>query len=371
MKHLIYLFVTLSSVFSYAQSDADLLAKDRKMPFGRIEQRMRVTDDALNVARPYLDRKGVRYNSMPLKTERNEAYEALKIETFGDSQQNREARRVSDLMGGMPLVFSPFDLSFGTNGYLIPDGSQLGVSYRFLIEGTTDSTYQHELLHATHLNDVVNGKNPLWAGQMQAHERGTYVSNNNSEGYSGFAALDEMLTSALSVKIDAENLAKLKATQRPREFNNRWGEGHALVSDIRFTLKNGENLAKQIAHLCERALANLDSVKIESAQMKIGNKSRSRFHAVFNLEAYKGYGRSQVVIPNGTKFTLFYGTQPTKAQIKTRLERILSLSRQAEPKFAAARKAIHMGLELPDVEKSDIATLVKLAPGPYETLRSN
>lgn len=371
MKHLLFFYFVFSTALSFAQyTDEDLLKTDRKMPFGRMEQRLRVTTEALEVAQPYLDRKGVRFSPITLNTKQNVSYTALEIETFGDSEQNNEARRVADMMGEMPLVFSPFDLSFGSNGYLIPDGSQLGVSYGFLIDGPEDSTYQHELLHATNLNDVVNGKNPLWTGLMEATSAEGHVSDKNSEGYSRFAALDEMVTSALSVKLDAIKLAKLKASQTPKEFNDRWGSGHALLSDIHFTLQNAERLSKQIAHLCERALLKLDNVQIESVPMTIGKKKQSRFHAVFTLESYKYEygGRGYVAIPNGTKFKLFYGTHPTKAQLKARLEKILALSKAAEPKFLAARKSIHMGLELVDVAKSDIATLMKLAPAPYALL---
>lgn len=369
MKLLIFLYFAFFAVAGLAQTDEDLLRTDRKMPFGRLEQRLRVTTEALNVAQPYLDRKGVRFSPITLQTKQKDTYSALEIETFGDSKQNHEARRVADLMAELPLVFSPFDLSFGSNGYFIPDGSQLGVSYGFLIDGPEDSTYQHELLHATNLNDVVNGKNPLWAGLMKVTSPEGYVSDKNSEGYARFAALDEMVTSALSVKLDAVNLAKLKATQTEKQFNDRWGTGHALLSDIHFTLLNAERLAKQIAHLSERALLKLDNVQINPVPMTIGNKKQTRFQAVFILEAYKyGGSRGYVAIPNGTRFELFYGTQPTKEQLKARLEKILAFSKTAEPKFAAARKAIYMGLELVDVAKSDIDTLVKLAPAPYDSL---
>lgn len=334
------------------------------MPFGRIDQRMRLTNESIDTAQKYLDHKGIRYSQITQRSSNRETYTALEIEDTGNSVQNREARRVSLMMGGMPLVFSPFDLSFGSNGYMQPDGSHLGVSYRFLTEGPTDSTYQHEILHASTLNDIVNGKSPLWAGEMKARDRGTSVSSKNSAGYSGYAALDEMLASSLSVKLDAERLMKLKATMSPKDFSYRWGEGHALVSDLRFTLQNGENLAKQIADLCERSLAKLDSVEIKEAKMVIGKKSAVRYHAVFVLDAYE----MKKVIPFGTRFTLFYGSRPTINHIKTRLEMILRMSRLAQPRFEAARKTIFMGIELPDVEKSDINSLIRLAPEAYKVL---
>src|SRR5690606_5102788 len=142
--------------------------------------------------------RGIFVKKINLKARDGSSYPALEILTHGSSEQNQEARRVSNEMAKIPLIFSPYDLSFGSNAFFDPNGSKIGVPYRFFIDGAQDSSYLHELYHAETYKKVMTGENTIWAGVIQAKD-GKQISKTNSSYYFRFASLDEIAATALSV----------------------------------------------------------------------------------------------------------------------------------------------------------------------------
>ncbi|RYZ75337.1 MAG: hypothetical protein EOP05_08105 [Proteobacteria bacterium] len=373
MKFAFLLVLLLSSSFALAQTaETDFLKSRFEGGFTTFEKLSEKNARTLKLATALAREKGIEVSLMNLPASEGRTYEALVISPQGSSPQNLEAKRVAEEFSGLPLVFSPMDLSHGSEAYFMADGSHLGVPYAFFTQGSANSSYRHELQHATTQNQLIKGESPLWGGVVKLSAgtpRTAFVTRKNVEGYSSAAALDEILTTALSAHLETQELMELQSKLPRKEFVKQWGPGREKLASIYRALEAGIALSKQTSDVATRALESLEKVEITDAPLTIGTKTSQLQAAVFKMDAFE-YGSSVKMkpIPFGTIFILYSASRPSEADLKTRLETIRSKSNFAEAYFKAALEKIFKGLVHVEVEKSDLAGLVQLAGEPLKIL---
>lgn len=369
MKKLIFILLLLSSFLSFAQSLESEFLSQQHENFGRTyEQRLSKTNEVLLVAEKFAEEKGIQLKRINLKNREGKSYSALMILPQGSSSQNQEAQRIGRTMSNLPLVFSPFDLSSGSDAFFDPNGTKLGVPYGFFTTGPTEASYVHELYHAGTYAKVMTNKKAIWAGVMKI-VKGTYISLANGQYYFRFASLDELNATALSVKLETEELMALYRTQTPKDFYRSRGAADQLLNSIYQTILAGKYLAKQAADVASRSILKIGSAENKSINLSLGDSTKAVFETVFNLDSYdREPGNRSIAHPNGTVFSLYSTTAESPESLLKRLNEIKLKAVEAEKMFSEIEKKIYVMIEYPGLEKTDLKGLAALAPGPFEYL---
>lgn len=370
MKNSIFaLFLLLFSLLSFAQTLESEFLSQQGQNFGRtFEQRLARTNEVLLIAERFAEEKGIQIKKINLKNREGKSYPALVILAQGSSSQNLEAARVSRIMSSLPLVFSPLDLSAGSDAFFDPNGSKLGVPYAFFTKGATDPSYVHELYHAGTYQKVLSNKKTIWAGVMKI-VAGTYISLANSQHYFRFASLDELNSTALSVKLETEVLMELYRTQTPQDFNRSRGVADQTINSIYHSILAGSNLARQAADVAARSLQNIAQAESKTIKLSLGGTTKDVTETVFKIDSYdREIANRSVTHAKGTIFSLYSSATENQSSIEKRLNEIRSKALVAEKLFNELEKKIYVVIEYPRLEKSDLKGLAVLASGPFESL---
>lgn len=329
--------------------------------FGKtFEQKITRTEQILKAAEKLAASKNIAVKSISLKNKQGQSYPALQIAPMGISKQNQEAGRVAQVMASIPLILSPYDLSFGTNAFFDPNGSKIGVPYAFILdEGEKDSSYVHELYHAMTFQKVVSGQDSFWAGIMYV-DKGHYISSMNRDYYFRRSALDELVATSLSVQLDLQRLAHLQKAMTTKEFNNYHGEAQRVLNEIYFGAVVGRYLARQVADVADRALQVQPAVK--NSTMTMGNKTQSISETTYTLDSYTWEivaGRGEAVpVKNDTTFSIYSAKPHTAEALHQKLSEMIRLSREAEELHKKIESRIYVLIEYPDIAKTDMKTLL-------------
>lgn len=313
------------------------------------------------------DAEGITLTTKNLSDKQGNSYPVLVVSTSGNSDLNREAARVSSLMSGLPLVFSPYDLSrSGAQAFFDPDGSKLGVSYEFILGESDDPSYLHELSHANTYYRTVRGASPSWSGVMKLLA-GEKMSSFNSNGYTRFASVDEIEATALSLHLASAKVLELRRTLPARDFNQGKERAQAHLVDAYFSAESGYYLALQSKDLAERAMKAQPTMK--KITLKVGSASRSIDVSEFIIESYErkftGGRGADVPVANGTSYSLYWGSYPNTALLQKRLTAIIQRSTQAAAAFKAAKDCFGFVLEAPQMESANYGCIEREASKAY------
>ncbi len=373
MKFITLLFLFLFSFLSFAQEIESRYLSAAHGNYGRdFSQKLSRTEEVLKLAEEVAEKYGVNTKRVSLKNREGKSYSALEISTSGGSLQNKEALRVSRSMFGLSLILSPFDLSSGSNAFFDPNGSKIGVPYEFIMEnGIDNSSYLHELYHAGSYQKVLSGKSAPWAGLTKVL-KGTYLSSKNKNYYFRFGAVDEIVATSLSLKLDALRLLELQRILPPADFYRSRGEADQILNEVYFSSLIGAALSRQTVDLVDRALSQLGSVQNQSMKLNLGRTSKNINESLFILDSYnweivRGHGAA-VPEAEGTYFSLYSARKPTNSELKSRLELIKSLAQRSESLFVDIEKSIYVLIEYPDLKKTDIARMQRLSGRPFDLL---
>lgn len=363
------LFVQL--LFAQTDLESSFLSSAGRRLGNTTEAQLRESDKILEIAKQIAHERYIEVKEVRLKSNRGVSYKALQILPGTSSPQNKEAARVAQTMSRLPLIFSPYDLGFGSNAFFDSDGSKIGVPYRFLTEGVANSSYLHELEHASTYQKILSNRPTIWAGVMKL-QKGESMSSTNTQYYFRFAALDEILATALSVDLDIKTLSQMKRVQTPQEFNRSRGEAYRTLNEIYFSALAGDYLARQNVDLAQQALRNLDKVAISTGPLALGSSKRTVYAATFILDSSErkivnGRG-AYVPVKEGTSFTLYSSQRPTLEGLRSRLNAIVSKSLAAEKHFKEIVKNIYVLIEYPDPAKTNVDALSRISSKPYVSL---
>ncbi len=320
------------------------------------------------IAEKLAEEKGIQIKKVNLKNREGKSYSALAILPQGSSSQNLEAAKISGTMSNLPLIFSPFDLSSGSDAFFDPNGSKLGVPYAFFTSGASDASYLHELHHAGTYQKVLSNKKTIWAGVMKI-VAGTYISLANGQHYFRFASLDELSSTALSVKLETEALMELHRTQTPQDFNRSRGVADQTINSIYHSILAGHNLARQAADVATRSLQVIAQAETKVFKMSLGGTTKDVTETVFKIDSYdREIANRSVTHAKGTIFSLYSSAAENQASLEKRLNDIKSKALVAEKLFIELEKKIYVVIEYPRLEKTDLKGLSALAGGPFESL---
>lgn len=361
MKNILFFISVVISISVSAQIPEQEYKSLISSSFGKTyEQKITRTEQVLKAAEKLAESKNIAVKSISLTNRQGQVYPALQISPAGISRQNQEAGRVAQEMASIPLVLSPYDLSFGADAFFDPNGSKIGVPYEFLLEdGEKDSSYRHELYHAMTFQKVVSGQNSFWAGIMFVNQ-GHYISSVNREYYFRRSALDELVATSLSVQLDMRRLAHLQTVLTTKELNNYHGEAQYLLNEIYFGSVVGRVLAKQVADVADRAMQS--HPKIKSSTMTIGNKTQNITETTYTLDSYTWEiiaGRGEAVpVENDMTFSLYSAKPHTDQELGKKLSDMIRLAQQAEELFKKIESRIYVLIEYPDIAKTDVKALL-------------
>jgi hypothetical protein len=369
LKKIVFILLLLCSFLAFAQNiEAEFLSQQREN-FGRtFEQRLSKTNQVLMIAEDFANEKGIQTKRISLKNRDGKTYSALEITPQGTSLQNQEAFRISQAMSNLPLVFSPFDLSTGSEAFFDPNGSKLGVPYAFFTTGPNDPSYKHELYHAETYLKVITNKKTIWAGVMKVL-KGNYISLANGQYYFRFASLDELNATAYSVKLETEVLMELYRTQTSLDFYRSRGTADQTINSIYQSILAGKYLAKQAADVASRSIQQISSAESRMINLSLGDNTQSVIETVFNLDSYdREVANRSVTYPSGTVFTLYSTSFESPGDLEKRLREIKLKASEAEKLFIEVEKKIYVLIEYPRLEKTDLKGLAELAAVPFDYL---
>lgn len=375
MKKLILLALFVTSSLSFAQTAVDDYRSFWRGNFGRtFEERVKRTNEILDLAVKAADEQGIHYKKISLKNREGKSYPALQIVAQGSSEQNLEAARVARQMFAIPLILSPFDLSSGANAFFDPNGSKIGVPYSFILDGgSKDPSYLHELYHANTYQQVMSGKSPMWAGLTKLNSgAGTYLSSQNNQYYFRFGSVDELVATSLSVKLDVEKILELQRVQTPKDFYQSRGEADELLGSIYHSILIGKVLARQTVDLADRALTKLSSVEHKPMSLSLGKTTKTITESVFTLDSYSweivGGRGTHVAVKDGTYFSLYSPKAPTASALQARLLELKNRASRVVSLYQAMEKSIYVLIEFPDLKKTDLNSLGSQASAPFDLL---
>lgn len=348
---LVTVCLVLISLSTQAQIAGDVLYYEGRSFGGSHAQTVEKTEEILNSIQAIS--KQTSFQKITLKNRSGEPYPALVIVPNQQSALNKEAYRVQQAFAGLPLVISPYDLSKGSAAFFDPSGKMLGVSYRFVLGELNDSSYLHELYHATTQMKVIQGQFQLWAGVMKSDSI-NYMSTMNRDAYARFASLDEIAATALSVKLVSKSLIDLKKSLSDLDFLKS-EEANRLANSLVHSIRSGLSLAKQSKDLAQKALT-LKSIQ-ETVRLSIGNKSNNVLSTVFKMDSYSyefeaGKG-TDVAKPKGTEYRMYWNQNYTPQDLQNRLMAIADKSQQAENALMQLKKCIREVIESVDLKKTD------------------
>ena len=366
------LVLTFSSVFANDDFAELLYYKGRSLgntPKAQIDK----ANEILGKVELIAAQKGISVKRVALSDRQGNRYSALRVEPNHHSDLNREALRVSREFEGLPLIFSPYDLSRSrANAFFDSDGSKIGVPYDFILGDVSNSSYLHELFHATTYRDIIKGKNNIWGGVLKATP-GKYISSKNTSFYWGFVSLDELPATALSLKLDVQSITELKRIQTSAEFQRSRGVADNLLGEIYQSVLAGSAVAAQLKDVSARALTQIANHKKENTLLKLGKNSRQVITSVFSLDAFTREfqaGRGvQVAHAKETEWKLYWGGNYTQDQLRKRLEKIGQTASLAEAKFKETLECIYILIEYPRIERTDFRCLENKGPNPFLTFQ--
>jgi hypothetical protein len=372
-KILSILLLLLISISSFAQSlETEFLYYEGRSLGNDFNSKLSKSRKILELAEEISREKGINTNRIELKTRDGKSYPAIQISTFGSSEHNVEAKRVASSMSGLPLVFSPYDLSNGSSAFFDPDGSKIGVPYNFFVQGRGDSSYLHELYHAGTFHKILRGEKTVWAGVMKV-TKGTYISEKNSDYYFRFASLDEIIATALSLKLNSEELSELQKVLTPADFYRSRGAADKKINEIYLSAVAGKYLAKQSADVARRALLKVNQSVTAPHKLTLGKTTRNIYATTFSLDSYEREyqaGRSFLMaINDGLIFTMYSTSKPSISELSNRLNQIISKSTASEKLFTDAEKKIYVLIEFAQLDRSDLPGLYSVAPLPFRSLQ--
>lgn len=367
MKTLILLCLLIGSAFAQDYSGV-LYYRGRSLgntPAAQIAKAREI----ITLVQGFASEQGTVTQLTNLTDKTGNTYPVLVINPVKGSALNTEAERVLRVFGGLPLVFSPYDLGrSGADAFFDPTGKMLGVSYDFILGDYNSSSYLHELYHASNYQKVLAGKNPEWAGVMRAL-KGHYVSSKNTESYTRFVSLDELPATALSLHLDTQNLLQMRRTQTPVDFNRSRGDADNLLGEIYFSAKTGKLLARQVQDVLGRAIVS--TATPTNAPLTLGTTTRHIPTLTFLLDSYSFNttgSRTLITEAQGTEFKLYSSTTLTSQFLQIRLQNLIAKARNAEAAFDRAEKCIYIMIEYPRLEKTDFSCLEREAGRPFAFL---
>ncbi len=368
MKPLFLIALLLLSFVSWAQTSLSDIP-ELNYGFGNSpSSRLNRSEEIISIVKKIASENGIQTKDLRLTNRKGEAYTALQVLPSGPHSLNKEALRIDRMMSGLPLVFSPYDLSSGSNAFFDPNGSKLGIPYEFFEVGPKSSSYQHELLHAGTYVELIAGRTPQWTGLVKLL-KGTSVTDVNQNYYFRFAANDEILATAFSIKLDAQILVQMKKTQTPREFNDFHGKASAMLNEIYFSALAGVSLSKQSQSLASSALKNIKSAVIYEDVLTLGRVKKNITVVEFKLNSYeRSSATSYTSHAGGTSFMLYFAVKPTTAQIESKLRNMVQKSQTAQNLFTQVEKSIPVLIEYPQIDKADVEKIYKISSGPFEAL---
>lgn len=362
MEKLIITFTVLLAVFEASASEWNEILYFRGRSLGNTPlEQIKKSETILNKTKRLLDQEGVSASWVQYKDGRGNQYKALKINPGKQSALNEEALRVEKELGQLPLIFSPYDLSRSrANAFFDSDGSKLGVSYRFISGEREDSSYLHELQHASTYKNVLRGRNFLWAGILKA-PFGKYISAQNNSYYESFASLDEIVATSLSVMLDTRSILEMKRELPSGDFFRSRGNADILLNEIYHSVKAGLALAKQLNDVSERALGKLSESRRENTVMVLGKERKNIVMTVLQLDAYarefKNGRGTMVAYPKETEWKLFWNSNYTQNQLRQRILRLNYSSKELIDVFGKIERCIDVLIEYPRIEKTDFKCL--------------
>lgn len=368
MKTLLLIVLLLLSFVSWAQTSLSDIP-ELNYGFGNSpSSRLGRSEEIVSLTKKIALENGIQTKEIRLSDRKGQSYTALQVLPSGSHSLNKEALRIDRLMSGLPLVFSPYDLSFGSNAFFDPNGSKLGIPYEFFVVGARSSSYQHELLHAGTYVELIAGRTPEWSGLVKLI-KGTSVTDVNQSYYFRFSANDEILATALSIKLDAQILVQMKKSQTPKEFNDFHGKASDTLNEIYFSALAGISLSKQTQSLANSALKNLDKALIFEEALSLGRMKKNITVVEFKLNSYdRSSATSYQALAEGTSFKLYFTKRPNTVQIETKLRGMIRKSQTAQSLFTQVEKSIPVLIEYPQIDKADISKILNLSSGPFEAL---
>lgn len=372
-KSFLALFMILICTQAFASEWNEIMYyRGRSLGRTPLEQ-IKKSQEILTKTKNLLDRGGVRTAKVSYKDGAGNAYQALRILPGAESALNEEARRIESELYGLPLVFSPYDLSRSkANAFFDANGSKIGVSYHFIEGNGDDSSYLHEVQHAMTYRSVLNGRNFLWAGILKA-PFGKYISKKNTSYYESFASLDEVIATSLSVMLDSQKLLELRREQSPKEFLQSRGEADSLLNELYYSIRAGKFLAHQVADTAERALSILPQSKMLAVELKLGKEKREIFVTSIKLDSYgrefrNGKG-TVVAYPGETEWKLFWPTNYSERELRNRLVKLNRASNELAEKFQTLESCVAILIEYPQIHKTDFQCIEKYARIPFLTFQ--
>lgn len=353
-----FLQLKFDTNFSYKQNDA-------------IKATRTVIDEAAKICKL----NHIQFEILHFKNLKGQDYPVLVILPALESSQNKEALRVYNTMNKMKLVFSPYDLGNSIDAYYDPDQGYIGVSYKFLTQiSDSDNTYKHELYHVETLLNL--NKASAWAGLIEAKKR-TFVSTKNDFGYHNFLSIDELLTTAFSLKLSGDRIYQLKKALSIKDFNESRGYADEELREIYHLAQSGYYLALQLADVITRALSvDPSSIDLRYENYKIGEENVTYPETLFYLDAYErkhtvGFGTSYVPVQKGTQFKLLWvdpNISPNHESLKRRLIELKGKAEISVAHFKNVKDSIFVLIDYPQIEKTNIEKLFHLSQIPFSLL---
>ncbi len=354
-----------------AQDDSDLLYYVGRSLGNTPEAQVRESERIIALVESRISARGIRVRRGSEVDRQGRNYPILILEPVENGNPiNREVLRISRTMNGLPVIFSPYDLSRGRSAaFFDPAGTKLGVSYAFILGNATDSSFQHEVAHAETFRRLQANEPAPWGGLMKLLN-GERMSLGNSGGYFRFASLDELLTTSLSLKRNNEEAQAIRAHTSRAEFIRHDGPGGEFIQLIAHDIETAIGLARQYIDLLTRALAT--QPRTEPLALRLGTVTRNLTQTSYLLDAYKreiiaGRG-TDLPVPQGTLLTLYWSFAPSPAAITARLQTLTNLSNQALAELRETDRCIYRGIELADADRTNWDCLTARAPRAFELL---
>jgi len=286
---------------------------------------------------------------------------------YASKEIGTSVSRWKSLLNDIPFLYAAeVVLPKSTSAFMDPKGAFIGVDHDFILTPTKiPSSVIHETYHAYTFKQVQTLSEDLYAGYYSVFS-GSFLSPDNQEYYFRFGAIDEIVATALSAKIDT-----LKLTTE----NDLSKDGKEdLLSEVYFSLNIVERLSKQMIDLVSR-LKDRSDYSVAKYSLSLGNVSTAISQIVFSIESYErevkpgGGGTYMKPIQDGAKI-YFYSFQKNINQeyLQLRMKKLRASSEEALGLVQDAKKCIFVLIEFPRLEKSDLNCLKNKVPKIFERL---
>lgn len=328
---------------------------------------LEVSGKAKGLLREILVKEGAGSESLRIRGGAN-GYDALRIlPKQGNGPISNFVREWSAKLNDLPFVYAPEILFQGsTSAFFDSQGAYLGVAQDFVTDSDRVSSGTiHEIYHADTFRQVIDGTEELYAGLYQV-EGLRFLSAVDQNYYGRFASLDEIVATSLSLKLDAERLARERATLGADAKEDLLGEIHHSVLVVK-------SLARQLTDTMKRIRP--EQAKVERQTLRLGVKSREIEVAKFSLDSFSrevvGPGRLDwIAHPNGASFRFYFAGQATPAAIAKRAQDYAEAIANAESLAKQVEGCIRVVIEYVRVDGTDLDCVIEKAPKAYEHFES-